>query len=135
MKGILFFNINCKTLRTSLESFLITPVQRVPRYLMLTEYLYKQMLSEAQTIDEHPVAVTSDQPKRSLVEEFGVSVTRMKEVANDMNNAIHASEARKKVKLIQDVLFGGKISLVTPQRFCIRSGELKKVFYFIKFAV
>ena len=105
-----FFEIEETVELISVESFLITPIQRVPRYMLLTEQLMKE----------------SDQGEPH--EDLKRIWDQIRGVAQKMNTAISASEAKRKVLQIQNVLFNRSVDLITSLRFCVRSGDLKKLY-------
>eukprot|EP01105_Mastigella_eilhardi_P007301 TRINITY_DN1879_c0_g1_i11.p1 TRINITY_DN1879_c0_g1~~TRINITY_DN1879_c0_g1_i11.p1 ORF type:complete len:371 (-),score=65.39 TRINITY_DN1879_c0_g1_i11:584-1696(-) len=102
-------NLKCKG--ALLNSFLILPVQRIPRYKLLLE----DMLN-------HTVPSHSD---HKLLEEALVTI---KAVANEINEAIKDQEKRKNLLAIQRRI-GQQLpfNLVEPHRSFVREGELWKV--------
>eukprot|EP01112_Ceratiomyxa_fruticulosa_P012291 TRINITY_DN3397_c0_g1_i1.p1 TRINITY_DN3397_c0_g1~~TRINITY_DN3397_c0_g1_i1.p1 ORF type:complete len:711 (-),score=147.22 TRINITY_DN3397_c0_g1_i1:104-2236(-) len=104
-------NVKCRPEigKLDLLSFLIMPVQRIPRYqLLLTETLN-------QTPPTHP-DFNSLQLALARVCNAGISI----------NESIRHNEALQKVVLIQK-RFIGPIKIVTPNRTFVREGALKKV--------
>lgn len=97
----------CKGL--SLESHLIMPIQRIPRYRLLLENIVSH------TPEDHP-------DYKKVKEMLGV----ISGVAAKINEEIRRAEQRDRVLEIQD-LFRGKIQLVTPNRIFKLSGELTKI--------
>eukprot|EP01105_Mastigella_eilhardi_P000020 TRINITY_DN1003_c0_g2_i1.p1 TRINITY_DN1003_c0_g2~~TRINITY_DN1003_c0_g2_i1.p1 ORF type:complete len:1350 (+),score=306.79 TRINITY_DN1003_c0_g2_i1:364-4050(+) len=94
-----------------LNSFLIVPVQRIPRYKLLLEDLLKH------TFPEHP-------DHKYLEEALGT----IKTVAREINEEIKAQEARQKMlELQQRVGHMPGIKLVVPHRHFVREGILYKV--------
>eukprot|EP00455_Lapot_gusevi_P015013 TRINITY_DN1756_c0_g1_i5.p1 TRINITY_DN1756_c0_g1~~TRINITY_DN1756_c0_g1_i5.p1 ORF type:complete len:326 (-),score=78.04 TRINITY_DN1756_c0_g1_i5:171-1148(-) len=87
------------------------PVQRVPRYLLLLESLVKY------TPHSDPSA---GDLARALAE--------VKNVATYINSSFHNVESRMRVVHISEELFGGQLNLVSPQRYYVRHGALKKIY-------
>jgi hypothetical protein len=91
----------------TLNSLMITPVQRIPRYVMLLKNMQK--FSNA---DRPQIPNLSQAIKLSL------------EVAEQIDKSIAMAEAREKVIQIQQYFFKDKILLVEPSRYCIRFDHL-----------
>eukprot|EP01125_Pyxidicula_operculata_P014523 TRINITY_DN4840_c0_g1_i1.p1 TRINITY_DN4840_c0_g1~~TRINITY_DN4840_c0_g1_i1.p1 ORF type:complete len:669 (+),score=114.17 TRINITY_DN4840_c0_g1_i1:138-2144(+) len=90
-----------------LTSFLITPIQRIPRYVMLLTDLIKN------TEETHPD-----------YEKLEQSLTKMKSVADHINEAINVAENRAKCVEIQKNL--GLQNIVAPHRKYVSDGILIK---------
>lgn len=107
------FCLRCETLpecaSCSLDSYLILPVQRVPRY----ELLLKELLR--QTDATHP-------EHAGIVSALG----KISSVAKSINDNLRDHERRNAVLAVQ-AKFGNSISLVSPQRWFIREAVLRKV--------
>jgi len=104
--------------KSTIDSMLILPVQRVPRYVLLLMDLLKN------TPREHPDYI--------LVEK---STEAMREVAFQINTAISQAESRAKcikIHSIIDTKFGSKTlpitTLLEPHRVFIKDGVLLKQF-------
>ncbi|KAI8816289.1 uncharacterized protein EV422DRAFT_571856 [Fimicolochytrium jonesii] len=93
-----------------LESFLIMPVQRIPRYKMLLEELVKK------TDVHHPDHETL---KNSL--------ERIAEVAVFVNEAIREHEMVQELIALQGLIHGMDEELVVPGRRLIRRGTVQKI--------
>jgi len=98
----------CKGL--NLEAYLITPVQRIPRYRLLFQELLKN------TGENHP-------DYTNLQKTFVV----IDEVANFVNQTIKDQEETEKLLSIQKSFIGLQESLLVPGRKLIREGVLMKV--------
>jgi hypothetical protein len=99
----------------SLESFLIMPVQRLPRYLLLLSELIKR--SEQSTSVSDGSLADMNQAKEKIGN-----------IAASINASLHQKESQLKVLAIQqkfekDARYQ---ELVTPTRYLIRDGPLKK---------
>jgi len=96
----------------TIRSFLITPIQRIPRYLLLIAELLKYT-------------------DKSHVDHAGLTacLDKMKQIANDINQAIKQGENRQKILHIQDSFLNqSKLgNLIAPHRIYIRDGPLQKV--------
>uniref|UniRef100_A0A6A7G6Q8 Pleckstrin domain-containing protein n=1 Tax=Hirondellea gigas TaxID=1518452 RepID=A0A6A7G6Q8_9CRUS len=92
-----------------LASFLILPIQRIPRYRLLLEELKKN------TDPNHPD-----------FEGLGVAVDLVKKVANTINESVRAQANRAQIISIQD-RFQGDVTFVEPSRRFIREGALTKI--------
>jgi len=88
---------------------LITPIQRIPRYLLLLRGVLKL------TADEDPM--------RS---DLKVALDQFDHIANDINESFRRKEARLRVIEVQEHLEGGK-NLVTPTRYHLKDGCLRKM--------
>ncbi|GBG24603.1 Rho guanine nucleotide exchange factor, putative [Hondaea fermentalgiana] len=93
----------------SLDSYLIMPVQRVPRYELLLKELLKQ------TKVSHPEYT-----------EITTALRKVSNVATMINNNLRDHERRGAVLAVQNK-FGSSIQLVSPQRWLIREALLRKV--------
>ncbi|KAI8914777.1 hypothetical protein DFJ77DRAFT_463294 [Powellomyces hirtus] len=93
-----------------LESFLILPVQRIPRYKLLLEDLLKN------TDSEHPDHLTL---KKSL--------ERIAEVAVFVNETIREHEMMQELVEVQRSLYGMDEDLVSPGRRLIKRGRVQKI--------
>jgi len=100
----------CKNL--DLRSFLIQPVQRIPRYNLLLEDLLRN------TTSTHPD-----------YEDITLALENMKAIASVINEAIRVNENRIKVVEIQNLFVspGHQLSLVEPHRMFVREGTLTKI--------
>jgi hypothetical protein len=114
--------LNPKCAGLSLESYLIMPVQRIPRYKLLLEQLLKFTNQDHQDFQNLNQALKL------------VSV-----VALHVNEQVRKRENTEKILSIQS-LFGDDVNFVVPGRFYVFDGKLKKVcrkadkkFYFILF--
>jgi len=92
----------------SLASYLIMPIQRIPRYKLLIEELLRN------TTDSHP-----DHP--NLVKGLDL----VSHVAKHINSEMHASENRQTILRIQGE-FTHAVSFVSPSRRFIKQGALTK---------
>ena len=101
----------------SLESFLIMPVQRLPRYLLLLTELIKR--SESSTLV----------PQDSLADMISAK-EKISHIATAINLSLHQKESQLKVRAIQDRFERDSRyqDLVTPTRYLVREGPLKKRF-------
>jgi ribosome-associated translation inhibitor RaiA len=97
----------------SLESFLIMPVQRLPRYLLLLEELRKN----------------TDAEDPSLAD-INLAKERIQQIATDINQSLHALEGQRKVLAIQHKFEKDDryMDLVTPTRLICKEGFLQKKF-------
>lgn len=93
-----------------INSFLIMPVQRIPRYSLLLEELLKV------TPDTHP-------DHTPLLK----AIALVRDVASHVNEGIRASEAQIKVVQLQSSLLGDFEPLVAPHRRFVREGKLLKI--------
>lgn len=94
----------------SLESLIILPIQRMPRYKMLCEEIIKH------TESNHP---DLNQLKNAL--------SKITEVNNAINSRMKEFDSRIEVQNIEN-RFNGKITnLVTPSRRYIKQGQLCKI--------
>jgi len=95
--------------KTSLQSLLILPIQRIPRYKLLLETLIK---------NTHP----NDPSYKGLT----AALDLIRKVAAHINQSINARNDAKKLAEIQD-LFAGSVELVAPHRKFIMRQAMKKV--------
>jgi len=100
--------VNPRSKGLRMESFLIMPIQRIPRYKLLLAELLKN------TSEEHPDHV-------ALIKALELVET----VARDINAAVKESESRQVVWEIQ-AQFLGDVQLVAPHRVLIQQGKLTK---------
>ena len=92
-----------------LESLLITPIQRVPRYVLLVAELLKYT---PETHHDHA----------KLVE----SLTKLKSVATDINESMKRQDGALKL-LNLDRKFDGSLSFIHPGRRLLHQGKLAKI--------
>jgi hypothetical protein len=97
-------------LRLDLASFLIMPVQRLPRYRLLLVEL----------VDATPPA-HADRP--ALVE----AVELVTKIAQQVNASVAARANRDKLMAISAEIRGSAPAIVAPQRTFVREGELRKL--------
>eukprot|EP01104_Vermistella_antarctica_P012146 TRINITY_DN3469_c0_g1_i1.p1 TRINITY_DN3469_c0_g1~~TRINITY_DN3469_c0_g1_i1.p1 ORF type:complete len:726 (-),score=197.77 TRINITY_DN3469_c0_g1_i1:7-2031(-) len=90
-----------------LDSFLITPVQRIPRYLMLLKDLRKY------TAPEHPD-----------MENLDTACSMLDGVAHYVNKKTAEGENVRQVTQIQSTITGKFESLVNPNRRFLKQGDL-----------
>ncbi|ELP86095.1 Rho/RAC guanine nucleotide exchange factor, putative [Entamoeba invadens IP1] len=93
-----------------LRSYLIMPVQRLPRYQLLLVDLFKN------TPKDH-----EDYPSISA------AVDLIKKVTTDVNEKTKISEQKEKVTIAQNYISGLDIKLVEPNRLLVLEGSLTKV--------
>ena len=93
-----------------LNSLLITPIQRVPRYKMLLEDVIKK------TPEHHP---DKDVLKQAL-QQIG-------DVAQHIEERLKEYEMAKTMLNIQNSLAGGQPNIITPGRRLLKQGKLMKV--------
>jgi len=103
-------NASQQSTQFNLSSFLIMPVQRIPRYSMLLSELCKL------TPPDHPDFENLNKAKNLI-----------KEIATSLNEFIKDVEHRNKVLVIQNLLIGLKMSLLEPHRIFVKQGQLKKI--------
>ena len=96
-----------------LDSLLITPIQRIPRYLLLLEAMYKHSTKQRFL-------------NRIVQEQIQSALEDVKQLADSMNARYDKNEARVRVLQIQEMLFNNKINLVDSRRYYVRHGALKK---------
>jgi FYVE/RhoGEF/PH domain-containing protein 5/6 len=92
-----------------LDAFLILPVQRIPRYMLLLTDLLRN------TEPEHP-------DYKSLKD----ALEKMKIVADHIEDSIAAAENRQKCLAIQNSFLLGDVKVLQPHRRFIRDGILVK---------
>jgi len=100
---------NPQTKSLNLRSFLIQPVQRIPRYNMLLEDLLKH--TDQEHVDHKDLCS---------------ALAKMKVVANDINEAIRISENRAKVLSVQ-MSFIQDVTLIAPHRMYVKESILTKI--------
>jgi len=93
----------------ALDSFLILPVQRVPRY----ELLLKELLKHTEPSDPEHAEIAS-------------ALSKVSSVALMINNNLRDHERRAAVLAVQEK-FGNSVQLVSPQRWFVRDSMLRKV--------
>ena len=89
-----------------LPAFLLTPVQRIPRYMLL----FKEILKE--TPDDHP-------DRQACQETFN----KIKDLADFVNSSLKESESRKKLNDLTKNITGLK-NLESPNRTLIKEGPI-----------
>ena len=126
----------------SLESFLIMPVQRLPRYLLLLSELIKRSepvgatasgpasptASASATASATGTATASATVPESALADMVAAKDKISHIAASINHSLHHKEAQLKVAAIQarferDSRYQ---DLVTPTRLLVREGPLKK---------
>jgi hypothetical protein len=93
----------------SLASYLIMPIQRVPRYQLLLQELIRN------TLDNHSDYL----PLKS-------ALAQVTSVAKAINEAVRMQENRLAIMSLQEQFTDSKISFVAPSRRFIRQGPLTK---------
>lgn len=84
---------------TDVSSLLITPVQRIPRYLLLLDSLIKEF-----------------DPMHHALPALKHALDELKSVASNVNESCYSSEARSRVLEIQRQFFNDKVQLVHRHR-------------------
>lgn len=92
------------------RSYLIMPIQRIPRYRMLVEELIKG------TDQSHPD-----------YQQLQKALESIKEVAIQCDAAIEQHKNRVKMLEIQDSFFGEKVSIIEAGRVFLKEGDMDKV--------
>ena len=93
----------------SLDSYLILPIQRVPRYKLLLQELKK-----------------NTEPDHKDMKNIDKALEVVGTVAMHINDSVKQQERRAKIAAIQDKITGG-IQLITPSRVFVKQGPLTKV--------
>jgi RhoGEF domain len=93
-----------------ITSLLIQPIQRIPRYKLLFEELYKHTYV--------------DHTDRALIED---ALERIKYVADYVNESVREHQSMEKVMELKKKFAGNVPPLLAPKRFFIRDGTLTKV--------
>ena len=99
-----------KAFMLPLPSFLIMPVQRIPRYNLLLRDLLKE------TESGHPD-----------LDGLTLALKEMEQIAGYINDSIKAADSRRRMLAVQQCLVGGGQNLIEPHRRYIREGLLIKV--------
>ena len=94
----------------SIESLLILPIQRMPRYKMLLEEIIKN------TEHDHPD-----------LDQLQTALSQIAAVNDSINTKMKDFDAMKRVQNIENRFNGKVTNLVTPSRRYIREGTLCKV--------
>lgn len=103
--------VMANSLRTlDFRSYLIMPIQRIPRYRMLVEELIKG------TDQSHPD-----------YQQLQKALESIKEVAIQCDAAIEQHKNRVKMLEIQDSFFGEKVSIIEAGRTFVKEGDMDKV--------
>ncbi|MES1913515.1 MAG: hypothetical protein MHM6MM_005706 [Cercozoa sp. M6MM] len=99
----------------TLESLLIRPVQRVPRYKLILEGLKKRCeKTENYTLKKHLPAINR-------------ACDAISQAAILINETVKHMEARRKVVVLQQRTFGDKVTLISSFRYYVRQALLKKI--------
>ena len=108
-----FCNLNDFCENTKLESLLILPVQRLPRYLLLLKEMEKQAPPGTE-------GVTDIQEAHKCIGK----------IASDINQCLHVRNCMQKVRALQDKFEKDSryFDLVLPTRYIVKMGVLKKLF-------
>jgi hypothetical protein len=104
----------------NLELFLIQPVQRVPRYVLLLEMLAKhgeQVVTDTSNVDNNLLNLN----------EIQSALTEIRALAHDINSCVTLWDAKARVVAVQ-AKFSSQLNLVIPGRHLIKEGHLKKMF-------
>eukprot|EP00475_Leptophrys_vorax_P037305 TRINITY_DN6411_c0_g2_i1.p1 TRINITY_DN6411_c0_g2~~TRINITY_DN6411_c0_g2_i1.p1 ORF type:complete len:660 (+),score=172.52 TRINITY_DN6411_c0_g2_i1:102-1982(+) len=101
--------------KQTVESLLITPVQRIPRYKLLFDRIKK-----------HCRYLNSEEDAL-YVKMVETALTKVEEIAAQIESMMEMSEAREKVVQIQEKVFKNRVALVSPRRYCIRIAVLAKL--------
>ncbi|KAJ3361347.1 hypothetical protein GGF32_007393 [Allomyces javanicus] len=91
-----------------IQSFLILPIQRIPRYILLLEQLVHY------TSDSHP---DYDGLTKCIVE--------LRKTADHINAELHKYESRKKVLDLQNQIIGRTTPLLAPARRFLHMGDVQ----------
>ena len=102
--------------RSGIESLLITPVQRIPRYQILLEQLIKYYdENDSSTMDQYNAIVQSLSKIREAAEENNTAIT-LQENKRAIMEVMMSIEAKSRINLLDN-----------PNRKLIRSGFLKQL--------
>jgi hypothetical protein len=104
-----FMTVGEKVEGRNIGDMLILPVQRIPRYILLLKAIVK-------TLDKN------DQMHASLT----TALEHIEKVAGHVNDSVSMREARLRVLDVQEHLEGLTTSLVTPTRYDVKDGGLRK---------
>ncbi|KAL6078137.1 H/ACA ribonucleoprotein complex subunit CBF5 [Balamuthia mandrillaris] len=93
-----------------ISAFLILPIQRIPRYLLLLKDLIRRT-----------------DPSHSDYDKLQAAYEKVKEVADFINENIRKAEAMNKIIEIEKKLEGNPESLVIPSRRYVREGAFQEI--------
>ena len=102
----------------TIESSLIKPIQRIPRY----ELLFSRMKKSFRSVD---LSIPENFAFERKVDE---ALSNVNAISKQLEDFMHMSEARAKVVEIQEKIFKSKVTFVKPTRYCVRIGTLKKYY-------
>ena len=94
----------------NIESLIILPIQRMPRYKILLEEIIKHT-----------------EPNHPDLKQLKSALAKISEVNDSINNRIKEFESRIKVQNIENRFNGKVTNLVTPSRRYIKEGQLCKI--------
>lgn len=118
----------CESL--SLESFLIMPVQRLPRYLLLLTELLKRAETPESTAPASPNSKNGESVgvDAQAIADMRAAKEKIGHIANAINQSLHAKENHLKVLAIQGQFEKDSRyqEFAMPTRYLIRDGPLKK---------
>ena len=112
----LFLQVSEYCAKSTLQGLMITPVQRVPRYLLLLQQILKQTAEHA--------------PEYAALRQAHDSIESL---ATYINDSMKMADAQEKVLTIQRKLFRDQVQLVKPGRICVMHGKLTKLYSHSKF--
>jgi len=106
-----FLDLSHKCESMSLESFLIMPIQRLPRYLLLLV----ELLKNTETGD-------------SALDDIREAHDKIKQITTSINDSLHLKEGQQKVFKIQQQFEKDAryMELVTPTRYPVKEGMMRK---------
>lgn len=108
-KFLSFIKVREFCLRAKLDQLRSAPIQRIPRYMLLI----KEMLKIT------PVESPNFYPLKFAFEE-------VQKISEKISDSIANAASKKEVFYLQNVIFKGKVDLVTSSRFCIRYAMMRK---------
>eukprot|EP00457_Paulinella_chromatophora_P001600 gb/GEZN01001602.1/.p1 GENE.gb/GEZN01001602.1/~~gb/GEZN01001602.1/.p1 ORF type:complete len:625 (+),score=122.92 gb/GEZN01001602.1/:258-1877(+) len=105
-----FLQLNELCAGHSADALLQLPVSRLPQYLIYLGAIYQNM-------DQSSTAAN----------ELAVAIMEVQQVTDDIATSLRDQVARKLVHTVQTQVFGNKVALISPHRFVVKHGNLKRV--------
>lgn len=100
-----------------IDSYMIMPVQRIPRYELL--------LGGIQKLTRH---MPGSEENTQFQSNLSSALESVKRVGCEIESSMEMAEARRKVVEVQEVILKGRDkNIVIPNRYCMRMSRLKRV--------
>jgi hypothetical protein len=107
-----------------LDMYLVLPIQRIPRYILLLQEMLKYTPS---THSDYPILEQALQKMKTIANYVCFSVIQISYFSIQINDTKREKDNANEISLVQERLYGREASLVSDAKKYLREGSLTEV--------